>query len=168
MTRPMKVWLRDALPVHITIQGITYEVGPDGNGNTIQQKNLEARRFDTGKSIKLAILPNIWYRDEYDRHAWFESWPKTPARKLANALILQNLAVRKPNIEWIYLYKTDVCWEHIPNGCEFHDGISWQRKSFENSSSLKPIHYLIRFKKSEIKNVSPSFTPTNCIRQKHP
>lgn len=141
----MKIWLRHPVPVRITIKGVAYEIGPDLVAGGSGSMNLEVRRLDNGRSIKLQALPGIWYRDEYDRHAWFESLPCTPARKLADALLFQDLAVLEPGIGWSYRYERDMKWETISPGCEFHDGRQWCKKTSGVPPAPKLSSYLIRY-----------------------
>jgi len=107
--------------------------------------NLEAARLDIGKCLPLEPLPETWYREEYGRHAWFESLPGRPARKLADALLAQGLAVTDPPPTWFYRYEHDVPWAAIALGCEFHHDVAWHKKTSEVEPIPKLFKYFIRY-----------------------
>lgn len=141
----MKVWLRDPIPVRITIKGITYEINADKVSGGPQQMNLIATRLDNRRSIPLNVLPPSWFREEFDRHAWFESKPRTPARRLADALIFQDLAELEPKSGWLYRYEGGFKWNGIALGCEYHDGNGWKKKESDALPRLAPATFWIRY-----------------------
>lgn len=144
MTLPkLKVWLRDPLPVRITIKDVTYEIRPDVVAGGPGSMHLEAVRMNNGKSLDLGNLPATWYRDEYDRHAHFECVPGSPAYRLARALLEQGLAVEIPDPTWTYRYE-HAEWPAIALGCEFHKN-GWHRKESEEEPGIKLSGYLIRY-----------------------
>jgi hypothetical protein len=145
----LKIWLRDPLPMRAAIKGINYEIRHDIVAGGPGTMNLEAERLDTGRAIKLQELPAPWEREEYDAHAWFESLPGTPARRLANALLTEDLAVLQPEPSWVYRYDRLVTWAEIEQGCRFHDGRGWKTKTNQIEPEPKLFRYLIRLTVSE-------------------
>lgn len=141
----MKVWLTKPIPLQITIKGVDYEIRADRIAGIPTSRYLEAMRLDSGLAIPLQELPASWYRDEYDRHAWFESRPGTAAYRLANALLLQGLAVMEPRPGWTYRYEQSMKWEHIAEGAEYHNGYGWFTKTGPAPEGPTLSGYLIRY-----------------------
>ena len=142
--KKLKVWLRDPLPVTVIIKEIAYVMQQDVIHGGSQTMFLEVVRQDTGKHLALENLPSLHLLEEYVRHAWFESVPGTPERKLADALLAQGLAVPDPPPEgWLFKYEK-LPWEQIALGCDWFQS-GWNVKTEDTPPKIWQKDFLIRY-----------------------